>query len=241
LESLWKKYLGPSGVDIGLLFLDDAHYFLAENQSGAYFTLRNQFQELARRGCNFALVLTGPRILFEEIIDLAEPFTRFFYPFYLEPFELDGTTQAIIKRIKVSKLGLQIADEAIASIHDKTEGHPYFVMFAMYEIVNAIGSKKQISQDDFDKCWPSVVASLENNVFRNRLARVSKREKEVLSRISILDNELVSPSEIKSVRGATEFFSRLEQKGLLLKKERGQYQIFHRLFKDYLRKNSTLT
>ena len=135
---------------------------------------------MARRGCNFALILTGLRFLFEEIVDLAEPFTRLL-SILLNP-ELDGTRQAIIKRIKVSKLGLQIADEVIASIHDKTEG-PYFVMFAMYEIVNAIGSKKQVSQDDFDNCWPSVVASLENNVFRNRLARVSKREKEVLSRI----------------------------------------------------------
>ena len=28
LDSLWKKHLEPSGVDIGLLFLDDVHYFL---------------------------------------------------------------------------------------------------------------------------------------------------------------------------------------------------------------------
>ena len=78
LELLWKKHLEPSGVDICLLFLDDAHYFLVTNQSDAYFTLRNNFQELARRGCNFALILTGPKLLFEEITDLAEPFTRFF-------------------------------------------------------------------------------------------------------------------------------------------------------------------
>jgi len=236
LESLWKKHLEPSGVDICLLFLDDAHYFLVTEQPDAYFTLRNNFQELARRGCNFALILTGPKLLFEEIVDLAEPFTRFFHPFYLEPFELEGTREAIAKRIKASKLKLRVSDDVIAAIHKKTEGHPYFVMFTMYELVNAVGTKERISREKFEKHWPSIVATLENNVFKGRLAKVSEKEREVLTKISKQDVLLVSPSMIKSVKGAPEFFSRLERKGLLLKKERGQYQLFHPLFKDYLQK-----
>lgn len=241
LESLWKKHLKPSGVDICLLFLDDAHYFLVTDQPYAYFTLRNNFQELARRECNFALVLTGPKLLFEEIVDLAEPFTRFFHPFYLEPFEPEGTREAIIKRIKASKLKLRVADDVISAIHKKTDGHPYFVMFTMYELVNAVGTKKQISREDFERHWPSIVTTLENSVFKGRLAKVSEKEKEVLIRISRQDELLVSPSMIRSVKGATEFFSRLERKGLLLKKERGQYQLFHPLFKDYLKKMAKKT
>jgi len=236
LESLWKKHLEPSGVDICLLFLDDAHYFLLTNQSDAYFTLRNNFQELARRGCNFALILTGPKLLFEEIVDLAEPFTRFFHPFYLEPFELEGTKEAVIKRIRASKLKLRVSDDVIAAIHKKTEGHPYFVMFTMYELVNAVGAKERIVREDFERHWTSIVAALENSVFKGRLAKVSEKEREVLVKISLRDEMLVSPSMIKSIKGAPEFLSRLEQKGLLIKKERGQYQLFHPLFKDYLEK-----
>jgi len=236
LESLWKKHLEPSGVDICLIFLDDAHYFLVADQPNAYFTLRNNFQELARRKCNFALILTGPKLLFEEIVDLAEPFTRFFHPFYLEPFELEGTREAIIKRIKAKKLKLQVADEVISIIHKKTMGHPYFVMSTMYELINAVGAKERIARGDFERHWPSIVTALENSVFKGRLAKVSEKEKEVLIKISMKDEPVVSPSMIKSVRGAPEFFSRLERKGLLLKKERGQYQLFHPLFKDYLKK-----
>jgi len=236
LESLWKKHLEPSGVDICLLFLDDAHYFLISGQPDAYYTLRNNFQELARRGCNLALILTGPKLLFEEIIDLAEPFARFFHPFYLEPFELEGTREAIVKRIKASKLKLHVKDDAISTIHNKTEGHPYFVMFTMYELINAVGSKKQMAREDFERHWPSIVETLENSVFKGRLTRVSEKEREVLIRISMKDELWVSPSMIKSIKGTPEFFSRLEQKGLLIKKERGQYQLFHPLFKDYLEK-----
>jgi len=236
LESLWKKHLEPSGVDICLLFLDDAHYFLVAGQPDAYFTLRNNFQELARRGCNIALILTGPKLLFGEIADLAEPFARFFHPFYLDPFELKGTKEAIIKRIEANRLRLQVADDAISSIHKKTEGHPYFVMFTTYELINAVGVKERISREDFERHWPAIVEILENNVFKGRLAKVSEKETEVLIEISMRDELLVSPSMIKGVRGASEFFSRLEKKGLLLKKERGQYRLFHPLFKDFLRK-----
>jgi hypothetical protein len=236
LELLWKKHLEPSGVDICLLFLDDAHYFLVADQPNAYFTLRNNFQELAWRGCNIALILTGPKLLLEEIVDLAEPFARFFHPFYIEPFDTKGTREAIIKRIKASKLKLQVAEDVISAIHKKTDGHPYFVMFIMYELINAIGAKNRITRKDFEKHWHSIVTTLENNVFKGRLAKVSEKEVEVLIKISMIEEQFVSPSMIKSVKGAPEFFSRLEQKGLLLKKERGQYHLFHPLFKDYLKK-----
>jgi hypothetical protein len=74
------------------------------------------------------------------------------------------------------------------------------------------------------------------NVFVNRLGEVSEKERQVLIRISLIEEPVVSPSMVKGVRGVTEFFSRLERKGLLLKKERGLYEPFHPLFKEYLRK-----
>jgi len=236
LEELWKKHLDPSEVDICFLFLDDVHYFLQTDQSDAYFAIRNTFQELARRECNFSLVMTGPRMLFKEIVDLAEPFTRFFHQFYLEPFTLEGTREAINKRIFANKLELRFSEEVVSTIHEKSKGHPYFIMFIVYELINLICPKKRVSQKGFDECWPRVLSILERNIFVNRLGEVSEKEKEVLMRISLIKEPLVSPSMIKGVKGVTEFFSRLERKGLLLKKERGQYELFHPLFKEYLEK-----
>jgi Cdc6-like AAA superfamily ATPase len=235
LEELWKKHLAPSEVDICFLFLDDIHYFLQADQSDAYFTIRNTFQELARRECNFSLVMTGPKMLFKEIIDLAEPFTRFFHPFYLEPFTFEGTREAINKRISATKLELQFSEDVISTIYEKSKGHPYFVMFIVYELVNLLGTKKRVSQKEFAECWPRVISILEKNVFVTRLGEVSEKEKEVLIRISLIGESLVSPSMIK-IRGITEFLSRLERKGFLLKKQRGLYELFHPLFKEYLRK-----
>jgi len=236
LEELWKKHLVSSKVDMSIVFMDDVHYFLLVGQSDAYFTIRNTFQELARRGCNFSLVMTGPRLLFKDVVDLAEPFTRFFHQFYLEPFTLEGTKEAISKRISASKLKLEFSEDVMSIIHEKSKGHPYFIMFIAYELVNMIGSKKRVTLEEFQKSWPRIVSLLEKNVFLNRLGEVSEREKEVLLKIAAIDKEMVTPSNIKGIAGVTQFFSRLERKGLLLKKERGLYGLFHPLFKEYLRK-----
>jgi hypothetical protein len=236
LEELWKKHLVPSKVDACTLFIDDVHYFLLAGQPDAYYTIRNTFQELARRACNFSLVMTGPKMLFKDVADLAEPFTRFFHPVYLEAFTLEGTREAINKRISANKLKLGFSEDVVSSIHEKSRGHPYFVMFIVYELVNLIGAGKRITRREFDKSWPKIVSLLEKNVFVNRLGEVSEREKEVLLRTAVVKGEKVSPSDIKGIGGVTQFFSRLERKGFLVKKERGLYELFHPLFKEYLKK-----
>jgi hypothetical protein len=236
LEDLWKKHLVRMKVDACILFIDDVHYFLLTGQPDAYFTIRNTFQELARRSCNFSLVMTSPKMLFKDVADLAEPFTRFFHPVYLEPFTLEGTNEAINKRIAASRLKLEFSEDVVFSIHEKSRGHPYFVMFIVYELVNLIGTGKRITHKEFDRSWAKIVSLLEKNVFVNRLGEVSEREKEVLLRIAVAKEEHVSPSDVEDIVGVTQFFSRLERKGFLLKKERGLYELFHPLFKEYLRK-----
>jgi len=238
LEELWKKHLVRSRIDACILFVDDVHYFLLAGQPDAYFTIRNTFQELARRSCNFSLVVTGPTMLVKDVADLAEPFTRFFHPVYLEPFALEGTREAINKRIVASKLKIEFSEDVVSAIHEKSKGHPYFVMFIVYELVNLAGHLKHIDKRGFDKSWPQIVSLLEKTVFVNRLGEVSEREKEVLMRIAISRKEQVSPSDVKDISGVTQFFSRLERKGFLLKRERGLYELFHPLFKEYLRKLS---
>ena len=236
LEELWKKHLVPAKVDAAILFMDDVHYFLLSGQPDAYYTIRNAFQELARRECNFSLVMTGPKLLFKDVADVAEPFTRFFHQFSLEPFAFEGTKEAINKRISASKLSLVFSDDVISLIHEKSRGHPYFVMFLAYELINLVNTEKRVTRHEFDKAWPQMVLLLERNVFVNRLGDVSEKEKEVLLQVAEVNKDQVSPSDIKGISGVTQFFSRIERKGLLMKKERGQYELFHPLFKEYLQK-----
>jgi hypothetical protein len=240
LEELWKKHLEPAKVDIAVLFIDDIHYFLLVGQPDAYYALRNVFQELARRGCNYSLVVTGPKLLFKEVSDIAEPFTRFFHQFAIEPFTLEGTKEAINKRISAHELKLDFSSETIALIHEKSNGHPYFIMFIVYELINQLKYNKHITEQDFNNSWSAIVELLERNVFVNRLGELSEKEKEVLLQIAKLSKDQISPSDVKDTRGAAQFFLRIERKGLLVKKERGRYEFFHPLFKEYLQKTTQI-
>jgi len=233
LEEFWKRYLEPSKVEIGLLFLDDIHYFLMGDSPDAYFTLRNNFQELARRGCNFSLIVTGPELLIQNT-DLAEPFVRFFHSLYLEPFDLNGTEEALKQRIAVHKLDLNFTKDVTLIIYEKSRGHPYFIMFIIYELLNTLGPVKTVNKGKFDDCWPDLFSKMGKTIFTSHLRNVPEREIEVLKKVAQCDKQLVSPSMV-DIKGATELFSRLERKGLLLKKGRGLYEIFHPLFKEYLK------
>jgi hypothetical protein len=198
--------------------------------------LRTAFQELARRGCNYSLVVTGHKMLFKEVSDIAEPFTRFFHQFTLESFSLEGTKEAINKRIFARNLKIDFSNETISLIHEKSNGHPYFIMFIVYELINRLKYKEQITRKDFDDSWMDIVELLERNVFTNRLGELSEKEKEVLAQIVKLDKEQITPSDVKGISGTAQFFLRIEKKGLLVKKERGCYELFHPLFREYLQK-----
>ncbi|PKP57699.1 MAG: hypothetical protein CVT89_04085 [Candidatus Altiarchaeales archaeon HGW-Altiarchaeales-2] len=233
LEDLWKKHLEPSGIDICVLFLDDIQYFLQERQSNPFFTIRNTFQELARRECNFSLVMTGPKTLFENA-DMVDPFRRFFRQFYLEPLTIEATKDAINKRIEIQKLNLEFSDDVILEIYKKSDGHPYYIMVIAYEIVNLIGDKGKLTKEDFNNLWLKIIPILEEDM-ASRLVGVSEKEKECLIKMSLIDNS-VSPSMLKEIKGSTTILSRLEEKRLIVKRERGKYEVFHPLFKEYLRK-----
>jgi Holliday junction resolvasome RuvABC ATP-dependent DNA helicase subunit len=236
LEELWKNHLVPAKVDVAVLFIDDIHYFLLVDQPDAYYTLRNVFQELARRGCNYSLVVTGHKLLFKEVSDIAEPFTRFFHQFALESFTLEGTKEAINKRILARDLKIDFSNETISLIHEKAKGHPYFIMFIVYELINRLKYKEHIVRKDFEDSWMDIMELLEKNVFVNRLGELSEKEKEVLLQIVKIDKEQITPSDVKGISGVAQFFLRIERKGLLVKKERGCYELFHPLFKEYLQR-----
>lgn len=183
LENLWKKHLQFAKLDAAFLFLDDIHHFLPK-QPGAFETLRNVFQGLAMNGCKYSLIITGPKILFTYIADTAEPFVRFFHPFYLDSFNLDGTKEAVIRPLNPAGLRLNIREEVISEVQKRTGGHPYFVIYTMRELLNNLGEKKQIKVVDFEEIWPKIISSLEETKFVPDFEVASEEEKKTLQKIA---------------------------------------------------------
>lgn len=235
LESLWHKHLKPAGVHVAILFLDDIHHFIPR-QPGAFETLRNIFQSLAMKGCKYSLVISGPRLLFTYASDIAEPFTRFFQPFYVDNFSVSDTREAIMRPLEVNNITLKITEDLIARIHERTFGHPYFVIYAMYALLNYLTGVGALTAREFESVWPKISSALEITKFKPDFDSASESERKVLQSIASIGEDKVTPSMVRGVTGSTVLFRRLEQKGLLIKSERGRYQLYHPLFKEYLKR-----
>lgn len=233
LKSLWHEHLKPAGTEIAFILLDDLHSFPIRPDESAYLTLRSTFQELVNQKCNYSLVITAHSGLFTEIADIAEPLLRFFKPFELKPFTLAETKEVVQKRLSTARRSMVIDDEVFEELAKKTGGHPYLIMYTMYEMLEILGSVDKVGLRAFTKCWPEIQDSLGKTIFRQKVHTASEKERELLVKIARSGEEFVSPSDFKE---PTELFSRLERKELLIRHERGRYNLFHPLFSEYLKK-----
>jgi ATP/maltotriose-dependent transcriptional regulator MalT len=57
-----------------------------------------------------------------------------------------------------------------------------------------------------------------------------------MTAIAETGKDSVSPSDFKNFGSASELFSRLERKELLLRQGRGKYSLFHPMFAEFLRR-----
>ncbi|MGI0086794.1 MAG: hypothetical protein ACREBI_02390 [Nitrosotalea sp.] len=235
LENLWWKHLEPKGTEIAFVFLDDLHYFPIKSDDSSYLNLRTTFQELVHRGCNYSLVVTAPTGLLTAIAESAEPMIRFFTQFNLAPFTLAEAKEGIRKRLASTRQGIVVNDDVMESIVTKTQGHPYFVIYVMFELLSRLENIKMVNMKSLEQNWPKIRASLFRTVFEQKFKNAAPKERELLIKIAKCGSEIVSASDFPKFKGANTFFSRLEQSELLLRKERGEYSLFHPLFAEYLR------
>ena len=233
LKNLWHDHLQPSGTEIAFILLDDLHYFPIRAEESAYLTLRTTFQELVNQKCNYSLVVTAHSALFTEIADLAEPLLRFFKRFDLKQFTFDEAKEAVTKRLAAVGGKFVLDDDVIEQVVEKTEGHPYLIMFVMYELLTKLRPVKGIGKNAFEKTWPHIEDSLGKTIFEQKVQSASEKERQLMTEIAKTSSKFVSPSEFKS---ANELFSRLERKELLLRHDRGKYYLFHPLFSEYLKR-----
>jgi len=236
LQQLWEQHLKPSGVQIAFVMLDDLQCFPIKAEDSAYLNLRTTFQELVNRGCNYSLVVTAHSLLFSAIAELAEPIVRFFTPFELKPFTFTEVKEAINVRLKTVKNITTIDDKVIQLITEKTDGHPYIIMFTMSELLMHTQEKEHIGLEEFQKVWPNIEHSCGKRIFSQKFQAASDKERQLMIAIAKTKKELISPVEFKTFgSGVAELFSRLENKEFLLKHDRGKYSLFHPMFAEFLR------
>jgi hypothetical protein len=232
LISLWNDHLKKEKIRAVLLQMDDMHY-LVNSAKGAIYDIRAVFQELPEYDCNYQLIITGLIDLFAHIRDLAEPLVRFFDSIYLKPFDLESTKNDISLPLERENIPITFDEEVIYEIHQKTEGHPYFIAFIMHDLIDAI-QKGSITKEYFQELWIEIFKHIVKEKFERDFSLASEKERQLLLDIAKSSSLIITPRDLPTDYQFV-IFDRLCQKNLLTRVERGRYKLYHPLFREYLR------
>lgn len=233
LMRFWDK-LKSNGFDLAVVMVDDIHYVVTQERGELLLDLRTDMQTLAAEGARFMFVVTGPANLYPEMRDKAEPFTRLFERFELEPFDMGGTRELVEKPLKVEKIPVSVSGEVTEKIHAITEGHPYFVTLVMRDLLNNI-QKGDINERRFSELYPDLAAHFAKVKFDDDFAKATDSEKIVLRKMAGLRKEEIPLSEVGG-RAQAKFLERLVGKELVIKVARGKYRLYNKLFGEYISK-----
>lgn len=230
LSDLWHKYLKDE-VPAAVVMYDDIHY-LAENCPDGLYDLRGIFQDLRKGGCRYMLIVSGAEDSFEKIRGISEPLMRFFEHIELRPFTLEETREALYLPLK--NVSLRFDNRVIDEIQTIAHGHPYFIKFIAHDLFEH-KNKGVIDIKLFNSTYPKIFEHLTASRFIKDYGIASENERRVLLAIA-KHKDVVSLQKIKGVVSNVETcISRLEDKRLIIKHDRGMYSLYHPLFKEYLR------
>lgn len=235
LRDLWERVLASTTGGV-VLILDDVHTLFALDPE-ALLILRAVFQDLHLQGCRYALVVTGPPTLFEDLRDVSEPVLRFFERMALAPFDLADCIQAIRHPLELVNAPFSVTDEACEWVWQRTDGHPYFVAFYLRDLV-AEAVAARWTTIDVSHCRlvdAAIVLHLERERFAVEWDDATPAERKVL--LQVLDATDRSPYRPRANvnRG---LITRLVRKGLLSRVGRGAYTLYHPLFAEFVRRHA---
>lgn len=230
LEEIWNKFLAPAKIKSVVFFLDDLHN-ITKDKSQIALILRDLFQSLVVSGFNYSICFTAHSGYFGSIRELAEPATRFYQKIYLKRFTIQETKDLFKKIKEISKI--TISNAIIEQIHLLSLGHPYFLCFIANSLITLAGEGSIEDASKFKQLWPVIFERMGESKFSEDFAHVTNGEKKFLLSIAKEKGNELSPTDVKKYPRV--YFTRLTEKNLLQRLNRGKYSLYHPLFKEYLK------
>lgn len=233
LTKIWQAVKGS--VPAIIVMLDEAEHL--DRIDGSLPFLRNIFSRLSEDQASFMLILSGKLNLFRRIKELHSPLARFFNPISLSEFSPEESLEAIEKPLRVA--GYRITPEVKELIAKTSEGHPYIIqVFGFYLCEKA--PERVIDRRVYDAALPVIMTGLTKQLFEDAYTTASPQEQRVLQAMAregqaTLDFSVIVKGSRLPANKVAYLLNRLHEKDCIRKVARGQYRLFHSLFKEYLK------
>ncbi len=188
LEYIWRFI--PANNKHGVIFAYDESQNLSDmaaNNQYPLSVLLDVFQSLQRKNMCYMLILTGLPTLFPKLVETRTYSERMFHIIFLNQLNEESSREAILKPIENAQCPVRFDDGSVKIIIRLSGGYPYFIQFICKEVYDRWIQKIEDGQR------PSVptneiIQKLDSDFYAGRWARVTDRQRELLSVIAHLPN-----------------------------------------------------
>lgn len=234
LTKLWHEM--EKNRNAAVLLIDEAESL--ERVEGALVFLREVLQRTAT-DAKYMVVLAGKLNFPERMSESFSPLNRFFPCQTLAPFDRKEVEEYVQRQLKSVKVGIEAAP--LHYIIEKSEGHPYVIVAMCNLIFDAIqDGQNTIKHDMIAQVEEKINAKLAQDFFNPMYHPLTPKAKQIIKAIA-LNVESLEFSFSDAVKWVgtpgnriSPYILELVRKGVIIKPERGRYQIFHGLFKDFV-------
>lgn len=239
LETIHHKLKGEDPVLV-LLFDDLQRIIVNEDTQRVLSILQSALVELNLRGLKIMFVATGSHDIFSKIQDHADSAIRTFDPYELKPLSKDEVKDAI--NIPSAKEGILFEKDVVQKIYEISEGNPYYLQVIAHNCFEESVNNK-VSIAEFDIAFPTALNFLAQREFRYMYEKSPIEERKILAIFAESDFDVLTYKTIKESKDIKSEPSRMlknmTNKNILIKESRGKYRLRDKMFKEYLRTNTS--
>jgi hypothetical protein len=249
LEFAWE-HLRAQGRHKVIFAYDEAQN-LADHAGSEQFPLSvllDVFQSIQRKGIPFMLVLAGLPTLFPKLVDARTYAERMFRVMTLSKLNSGESREAILKPIQVADCPIQLSDDSVEIIIYESGGYPYFIQFICREVFDVFIQQNEQGEPGTVPI-EAIQQKLDADFFAGRWARITDRQKALLTVIAHLDEpdeeftiqELVEKSKELlpkpfSASHANQMLVSLGERGMIYKNRVGKYSFAVPLLGRFIRR-----
>jgi len=249
LEFAWQQ-LRAHGKQKVIFAYDEAQN-LSDHAGKEQFPLSvllDVFQSIQKKGIPFMLVLAGLPTLFPKLVDARTYAERMFRVMTVSKLSSAESREAILKPIEVADCPIKFGGNSVEIITYESGGYPYFIQFICREVFDVF-----IQQNERGELGTvpieAIQQKLDADFFAGRWARITDRQKELLTVVAHLDEpddeftiqELVEKSKellTKSFSSshANQMLASLTERGMIYKNRVGKYSFAVPLLGRFIRR-----
>ncbi|MBI4210048.1 MAG: ATP-binding protein [Candidatus Diapherotrites archaeon] len=220
-----------------IVFLIDEARVLERNRADLVLYLRAVLEQLQIRKIPIMVVPGGKLTISGPSGSGFSPLVRTFPPVILENFTSIESKAFIRKKLEPVKIS--ISDEVMNKVHGVTEGHPFVLSAYMATAYSKLKqSEKEIRAEHFEAADIDFVKRVLSHFFARFLDQAGKTSKLILTEIAKNGGQItlaeLSTKLNKEGNELSPYLAKLTQDGAIIRINRGEYKLFHKLLVDYI-------